>query len=169
MPDFVKPNHLTIARMVLTPLVLWFLFVGNYRFGIPLFILTAFTDTLDGSLARMRKQVTVWGAFYDPIADKMLIGSVILLILIQHVNPFIAIGVILLEILMIIGGWYKRRRGSVVHANVWGKVKMVLQFIGVLFLLMSLWLGIDLFVDISEGTLILAIIFAIVALLTYSL
>jgi len=169
VPDFVRPNHFTIARMVLTPFVLWLLLIENYQFGVPTFILVAFTDTIDGSLARWRKQVTSWGAFYDPIADKMLIGSVIVLILIQHVNPIIAIGVILLEVLMVFGGWYKRRQGTVVHANVWGKVKMLLQFLGVLFLLMSLWLGIDLFVDISEGTLILAIVFAVIALLTYSL
>lgn len=169
VPDFIKPNHFTIARMVLTPFVLWLLLIESYHFGVPAFILVAFTDTIDGSLARWRKQVTNWGAFYDPIADKMLIGSVVVLILIQHVNSIIAIGVILLEVLMVLGGWYKRQRGTVLHANVWGKVKMLLQFLGVLFLLMSLWLGIDLFVDISEGTLILAIIFAIIALLTYSL
>ena len=169
VPRCVHPNHVTIARMVLTPAVLYFLFREHYQIGVPLFILTSATDALDGTLARVRKQITKWGTFYDPVADKLLIGSVIVLILIQHVNPLIAFGVIAVEILMLAGGWYKRQRGMEVTANVWGKIKMCLEFAGVLFLLIALWLGMDLFIDLSEGTLILAIIFAVVALLTYSL
>ena len=169
VPRCVHPNHVTIARMVLTPAVLTCLFREYYQIGIPLFIFTAATDALDGTLARVRKQITKWGTFYDPIADKLLIGSVIVLILLKHVNPLIAFGVIAVEMLMLAGGWYKRRHGVEVSANIWGKVKMCLEFAGVLFLLISLWLGMDLFIDLSEGTLILAIVFAIIALLTYSL
>lgn len=169
VPRCVHPNHVTIARMVLTPAVLYCLFREYYQIGIPLFIFTAATDALDGTLARVRKQITKWGTFYDPIADKLLIGSVIVLILLKHVNPLIAFGVIAVEMLMLAGGWYKRRHGVEVSANIWGKVKMCLEFAGVLFLLISLWLGMDLFIDLSEGTLILAIVFAIIALLTYSL
>ncbi|MFH1610992.1 MAG: CDP-alcohol phosphatidyltransferase family protein [Patescibacteria group bacterium] len=169
IPDVLRPNHFTIARMILTPVVLFLLFFENYGLGVPLFILTAFTDAIDGSLARIRDQITDWGTFYDPVADKLFIGSVILLILIQHVNPLLGYIIIFLECLMVIGGWYKRRSGQAVQANVWGKVKMFLQFAGVFFLLMSLWFGIDMFIPISYGTLILGLIFAIVALLTYSL
>lgn len=169
IPRAVSPNHVTILRMVLTPIVLYTLYIQNYRIGVPLFIFTAATDAIDGSLARIRKQITAWGTFYDPIADKILIGSVVILILLQHVNPLIAFGVISVEILMLAGGWYKRRRGVEVTANIWGKIKMLLEFSGVLFLLIALWEGIDLFIDLSEGTLILAIVFAVVALLTYSL
>ncbi len=169
VPSFVHPNHLTIARMVFTPVVMWVLFMENFRIGIPLFVLVAFTDALDGSLARIRKQITEWGTFYDPVADKLLIGSVILLIVIQHVNPILAIAILRLEFLLMAGGWYGRQHGKIRSANIWGKIKMMLQFFGVFFLLISLWLGVDLFVEISNGTLILAVIFAIVSLLTYSL
>lgn len=168
-PKAVKPNHITIFRFFMTPVVLWFLSIENWKIGIPLFVLTAFTDALDGTMARVRKQVTKWGTFYDPVADKFLIGMVILLIVVKYVNPLIAIGIIVIEILLIIGGWYRRRRHQDTTANVWGKIKMVLEFCGVMFLLLSLAFGIDLFVEISQGTLVLAIIFAIVSLLTYSL
>lgn len=168
-PASIIPNHITMFRMALTPFVLWFLILENYYLGIPLFLFAASTDALDGSMARIRKQVTSWGTFYDPIADKLLIGSVILLIVIKHVNPFIAVAIIVVEFMLIFGGWYKRRKGEVGSANVWGKVKMLLEVVGVLFLLLALGFGMDLFVDISQGTLILAIIFAIVSLLTYSL
>jgi len=169
IPRYVHPNHVTIARMILTPVVLYCLFLEYYQIGVPLFIITAATDALDGTLARVRKQITKWGTFYDPVADKLLIGSVIILILLQHVNSLIAFGVIAVELLMLAGGWYKRHMGTEVTANIWGKVKMLLEFTGVLFLLISLWLGMDLFIDLSEGTLILAIVFAVIALLTYSL
>lgn len=169
IPQFVRPNHVTVFRMILTPIVLITLFIENWAIGVPLFVFACFTDALDGSMARLRKQVTDWGTFYDPIADKMLIGSVVLLIVIRYVNPVIAIGIIVVELMIMVGGWYRRRRKNFQPANIWGKIKMILEFLGVLFLLISLWSGVDLFVDLSQGTLVLAIIFAIVSLLTYSL
>lgn len=169
LPCFIHPNHITVLRMVLTPLVLVFLFLENYTIGVPLFFLVASTDALDGSLARIRKQITDWGTFYDPIADKILIGSVVVLILVKHVNPFIAIGVLVLEFMLILGGWYQRQKGRIMTANIWGKVKMNLQVLAVLMVLVALELGVDLFIDISEGTFVLAIVFAVISLLTYSL
>lgn len=168
-PKAVKPNHLTVFRFLITPLVLWFLYVENWKIGIPLFVFASFTDALDGTMARVRKEVTKWGTFYDPVADKFLIGSVVLLIVVRYVNPLIALSIIVLELLLILGGWYRRRRHLSTQANIWGKIKMILEFVAVMFLLIALAFGVDLFVDISQGTLVLAIIFAIVSLLTYSL
>lgn len=169
VPEGLRPNHFTVARFVLTPIVLLLLFFEKYDIGVPLFIIVAFTDAIDGSLARWRRQVTSWGTFYDPVADKVLIGSVILLVLLQHVNPLLGYIIVILEGLMVMGGWYKRRKGEKCQANVWGKIKMLLQFSGVMFVLLSLWLGVDMFIPLSNGTLILAVLFAVVALLTYSL
>ncbi|MFH1712189.1 MAG: CDP-alcohol phosphatidyltransferase family protein [Patescibacteria group bacterium] len=169
IPQAVKPNHITVFRMIMTPVVLWLLLIENYQIGVPLFIFIALTDALDGSLARLRKQITAWGTFYDPVADKLLIGSVILLIVIKYVNPILAVALIAVELMIIVGGWYKRHNGAVQSANIWGKIKMFLEVCGVMFLLISLWFGADIFVDISNGTLVLAVIFAIVSLLTYSL
>lgn len=169
IPDRVRPNHLTVFRFFLVPIILMLLWLERYSIGVPLFLFAALTDALDGSLARWRHQITEWGTFYDPIADKFLVGSVLLLIVIEHVNPILALALIIVEFLLIIGGWYKRQKGKVSSANVWGKFKMVLQVIAVTFLLIALWLGIDLFVDLSNGTFALALVFAIVSLLTYSL
>lgn len=169
IPEAVHPNHITVLRITLTPLVLVLLYYDNFTLGVPMFLLVAFTDAIDGSLARWRQQITPWGTFYDPVADKFLIGSVVILIVTKYVNPLIAIALIAVEMMIIIGGWYRRQRGRVGSANIWGKIKMFLQVIGVLSLLIAVWLGIDVFVDISSGTLVLAIIFAIVSLLTYSL
>lgn len=169
IPEFVTPNAITWFRFVLTPLVLYLLYVGDYAVGVPLFVFTAFTDALDGSLARVRKQITEWGMLYDPIADKVLIGSVILLVVIKHMNPFFGITIIALEVALVFGGVIRKRMGLPVMANVVGKMKMFLQFLGVTFLLVAVWSGVDLFIPFSIATLSLAIAFALASLLTYGL
>lgn len=169
IPDFVTPNAITWFRFVLTPLVLYLLYIGDYRVGVPLFVFTAFTDAIDGSLARVRKQITDWGMLYDPIADKVLIGSVILLVVIKHMNPIFGITIIALEVALIFGGVIRKRMGLPVMANVVGKMKMFLQFLGVTLLLVAVWSGVDLFIPFSIATLSLAIAFAVASLLTYGL
>ena len=169
LPKKVTPNHLTILRMILTPVVLVLLFFKNYDIGIPLFFFTAFTDAMDGSLARLRKQVTNWGIFYDPIADKALVGSVLLLIAINYIHPILAISLVIMELCLIFGGWYRLKRGVTVHANFWGKFKMFFDFSGLLMILISLWLNFAPLIDLASGTFILALIFGLISLMTYSL
>jgi phosphatidylglycerophosphate synthase len=79
IPRSVQPNHLTIARFWLIPFVAYFLFFGNYRIGLFVFILTALTDGIDGALARTRGQITEWGRLYDPVADKLLVATAVLM------------------------------------------------------------------------------------------
>jgi len=169
IPEFVTPNVVTWSRFLLTPFVLYLLYIGDYAAGVPLFVFAAFTDAVDGSMARLRKQITEWGTLFDPIADKMLIGSVILLVVIRHMNPFFGITIVLLEVAIVCGGIMRRRRGFPVMANIVGKIKMFLQFLGVTFLLVAVWSGVDLFIPFSIGTLSLAIAFAVASLLTYGL
>jgi len=169
VPPFVTPNMITMFRIVMTPVVLWLLYVQQFSVGIPLFLFVAFTDALDGSTARIRKQITEWGTFYDPLADKILIGSVVLLVVVQHVNLFFGLLIVLVEALLIAGGVIRKHNGKVVSANVFGKTKMFLQVTGVLLLLIALWAGFDLFIPISVGTLSLAVVFAIISLFTYGL
>jgi CDP-diacylglycerol--glycerol-3-phosphate 3-phosphatidyltransferase len=169
VPPFVTPNMITMFRVVMTPVVLWLLYIGNFEVGVPLFLFLAFTDALDGSVARIRKQITKWGSFYDPLADKILIGSVVLLVVVQHVNLFFGLLIVILEALLMTGGIVRSKRGHKVSANVYGKTKMVLQVLGVTMLLIALWAGFDLFIPISVGTLSLAIVFAVISLFTYGI
>lgn len=169
IPRQVHPNHITVLRLFMIPIVLVYLATGQYEIGIPLFFFAAFTDALDGSLARARKQITDWGTFYDPVADKLLIGSVVLLIVVKHINIFFGFLIVFLELLIVLGGYVHKRQGQVTSANLFGKTKMFLQVMGVMFLLIALWAGVDLFVDISIGTFSLAIVFAVLSLLTYGI
>jgi CDP-diacylglycerol--glycerol-3-phosphate 3-phosphatidyltransferase len=169
VPKFVTPNMVTVVRIVLTPVVLWFLYVERFAIGVPLFWFVAFTDALDGSLARLRHQVTTWGTFYDPLADKLFIGSVVLLVVVEHVNMVFGLLIVLVESAIMLGAFVRRRRGKIMRANFFGKTKMCLQVLGVTFLLIALWAGYDLFIPLSVGTLSLAIVFAVISLFTYGL
>jgi cardiolipin synthase len=156
--------------MILTPIVLWFLVLEQFNIGVPLFLFAALTDALDGSLARLRGPITKWGTFYDPIADKVLISAIILFIVIKHINIYFGLFIVFIELLIVGGGYSRKKKGKMTpSANIFGKTKMFLQVLGVTFLLIALWMGQNLFIDFSVGTLSLAIIFAIVSLFTYGL
>ncbi|MGM0629272.1 MAG: CDP-alcohol phosphatidyltransferase family protein [Patescibacteria group bacterium] len=76
IPSYIKPNHLTIFRYLTVPIIFYFLLNSFYLPVLLLFLLSAFTDALDGALARTRDQITSWGKIHDPLADKLLIGIV---------------------------------------------------------------------------------------------
>lgn len=169
VPRFITPNMVTVFRMVMTPVVLWFLYLENFAVGVPLFWFLALTDAMDGSLARLRQQVTHWGTFYDPLADKIFIGSVVLLVVVKHVNLYFGLLIVFIEGTIILGALVQRRHGKLMGANFFGKSKMFLQVLGVTFLLIALWAGFDLFIPLSIATLSLAILFAVMSLFTYGL
>lgn len=169
IPSFITPNMVTMFRIVMTPVVLWLLYTNQFQVGVPLFLFVAFTDAIDGTLARLRNQVTDWGTFYDPLADKVLIGSVVLLVVIQHVNVLFGLLIVSVEAILLVGGYIRKREGKLIGSNLFGKTKMFLQVTGVFMLLIALWAGFDLFIPISVGTLSLAIVFAVISLFTYGL
>jgi len=166
IPAGLRPNHLTVARMLLTPIVLLFLSRGQFNIGVPLFLFAALTDALDGSLARIRKQITEWGILYDPLADKLLIGSVLFVIVLNHINFLLGVSLLAVEAGMIIYGWIQMRRGKVIQANVWGKIKMAAEVVGIMLLLVAVWLDVDMLVNFSIGTLSVALVAAIVSILS---
>ncbi|MCR4311737.1 MAG: CDP-alcohol phosphatidyltransferase family protein, partial [Candidatus Uhrbacteria bacterium] len=143
---------------------------ADYLFGVPLFVIAAFTDLVDGSLARVRNRITPWGIFFDPVADKLLIGSVALVVAIRYFHPaivFTAIGLDLLPAVMFLGR--VKPDGQIMMANVWGKSKMFLQFVSISSLLLGITLGMTGMVTAGEITLGVSLVFALVAAATYSL
>ena len=69
------PNKLTILRVILVPVFIFTLLYGNRWAALVLFIAASFTDWLDGYLARKNKEITDFGKFADPLADKLLVTS----------------------------------------------------------------------------------------------
>ena len=164
IPHWLLPNHITVFRMLMIAPVVLLLWRENYAVGVPLFLSVALTDALDGSLARIRRQITEWGIVHDPIADKLLIGSVLFLIVLEHINFVLGVALIAVEAAMLVGGWYRKVHGRIEMAEGCGKLKMLTEVVAVLILLIALWSHVDLLVDISNGTLALALVFAMLSI-----
>ena len=74
------PNLITISRLLLTPYIVWLLLVESYFLGFVFFLLSGISDALDGFIAKRFNQKTLLGSYLDPIADKFLIVSAIVLL-----------------------------------------------------------------------------------------
>lgn len=136
-------NKITIFRIILVPIILiipFFNLQGNL-WGIPLtyliidaiFIIAALTDKLDGYIARSRNQITTFGKFLDPIADKILVlAAMMLLVEFGKLPAWIPIIVVTRE--FVVSGYRLiavEKKGKVIAANFWGKLKTVTQMIAI--------------------------------------
>ena len=74
------PNIITILRLFLTPLIVWLVLTENYILGFIFFVFSGLSDALDGYLAKKFNQSSLLGSYLDPIADKILIVSTILVL-----------------------------------------------------------------------------------------
>ncbi|MBI2037666.1 MAG: CDP-alcohol phosphatidyltransferase family protein [Candidatus Magasanikbacteria bacterium] len=169
-PHWVLPNHLTALRLFLTPFVIWLFWKEQYLVGGILFLLTSFTDALDGAMARTRNQVTGFGKLFDPLADKILISTVVYILVLKYVNVYAAWIIIILEFIIISAAFIKKTNGGQnIQSNIWGKIKMNLQVWGVVILVLSVVFNIEQLLAVSQGTFYLAIAFAIMSLFTYGI
>jgi len=82
------PNQLTLLRMAFLPFVVINLVGGHYSWALALFVLAGLSDALDGLLARTLKQQTTLGQYLDPIADKLLLSTMFLVLAILHKIPW---------------------------------------------------------------------------------
>lgn len=82
------PNQLTLVRMLFLPFIIINLLNHHYLWALTLFVLAAISDGLDGLLARKLKQQTLLGQYLDPIADKLLMSTMFLVLSILHKIPW---------------------------------------------------------------------------------
>ena len=138
------PNKLTLIRILLVPamLIIYLINIPGEIWGIPIyaiildliFSIGALTDKVDGYLARKNNQITNFGKFLDPIADKILVISA-MLILIQMGNLPAWIPVIIITREFAVSGYRLiavQENGNVIAANKWGKIKTVSQMIAII-------------------------------------
>ncbi len=85
---FTAPNQLTLLRMIFVPFIVIHLVDGHYLWAMVLFIVAGFSDGLDGLLARRLHQQTLLGQYLDPIADKLLLSTMFLVLSILHKIPW---------------------------------------------------------------------------------
>lgn len=128
------PNRLTVIRIILTPVFL-FLFLANYIpynniFALIVFIVAALTDMADGKIARKRNIVTNFGKIADPIADKILSSAVLLgLMLLDMCSIWVVLIVLTREFTVSAIRISAASQGMVIPANIYGKIKTVMQMV----------------------------------------
>ncbi len=152
------PNKLSIFRISLVPLIVLTLLFPYAQFGISmptyvindvfiplknlialfLFALASFTDFLDGYLARKYDQITTLGKFLDPIADKVLVNTLFILLAYQGVVPVVAVLLMIWRDTMVDGiRMMASAKGITISAGILGKVKTVLQIVTIIFVLLN--------------------------------
>lgn len=166
MPSHVTPNQITKFRLIAIPFVAFLLSFDFYTAGTILFLFAAFSDALDGAMARTEKKITTWGTFYDPIADKLLIGVASVIVVSKYIGLGLASIIVFLEILLVSLA-YVRYKGRIVPAKIMGKTKMVLQCLGIIILLFYVVIGAPILLTIATCTLYMAIVFALLSLLVF--
>lgn len=82
------PNQLTLLRMIFVPFIVIHLVEGRYLWALVVFVVAGFSDGLDGLLARTLHQQTLLGQYLDPIADKLLLSTMFLVLSILHKIPW---------------------------------------------------------------------------------
>jgi cardiolipin synthase len=85
---FTAPNQLTLLRMIFVPFIVIHLVEGRYLWALVVFVVAGFSDGLDGLLARSLHQQTLLGQYLDPIADKLLLSTMFLVLSILHKIPW---------------------------------------------------------------------------------
>lgn len=138
------PNKLTMMRVILVPVFMVFAAMAHYgtaQFNAAymlvagvIFAVASITDFLDGYLARKNNLVTDFGKFMDPLADKCLTTAAFIYMLADGVCSPVVLAVILFREFAVAGvRMLAAETGTVIAANMWGKVKTVLQMLTIIF------------------------------------
>ena len=163
------PNILTIIRFLLIPIILIYIFTGNYILALVVFTISALTDIADGFIARKFNLVSNFGKLMDPLADKLTQIATLTSLVIKDIIPiWILIIVISKEFIMICGASFLYGKDVVVYSKWYGKLSTVLLYIAIVFSLLAKQFeltGIWEYIDLALFTL--AIIMTLFALVMY--
>ncbi len=138
------PTWITLSRLIGLPFILYLLNYptpDNRWLCVGIFVVAAGTDWVDGYLARKLNQVTELGKFLDPLVDKLLVLGTLLALIELQLVPAWGVFLILARELAI-AGWRVNPKltgnSSISGANIWGKLKTVMQIIAIAFLIAPL-------------------------------
>ena len=163
------PNILTIIRFLLIPLIIIYIFTGNYTLAFVFFTLSGLTDVADGFIARKFNLISNFGKLMDPLADKLTTISTLASLVFTNIIPiWILLIVLLKEFIMICGASFLYGKDVVVYSKWYGKLATVLFFIAIVvslllkqFEIIGIWQNLDL------GLFTLALISTIFSLVMY--
>lgn len=159
------PNKITISRIIFVPIMVMIPFVAPYislgksiLYGVKisnivlllLFLIASITDFLDGYIARKRNMVTNFGKFLDPIADKLLVFTALIMLVETNMIPaWIPIVIAAREFMVSAIRMVVASEGTVIAASMLGKVKTVTQMVAISFA----FLDINPFMSFMNGNL----------------
>ncbi|MGC9362123.1 MAG: CDP-diacylglycerol--glycerol-3-phosphate 3-phosphatidyltransferase [Candidatus Syntrophosphaera sp.] len=135
------PNILTIIRVLLIPVFIWLVFLSqsphNVAWSLLVFVIAAFTDFLDGFLARKWNVISDFGKIADPLADKLLVLSALAALTWQARSPYelwvwIFVVIAIREVFITILREFHKKKGFIMPADKLGKFKTVLQMAGII-------------------------------------
>lgn len=163
------PNILTIIRILLIPVILFYVFTGQYIIAFIVFTLSGLTDIADGFIARKFNLISNFGKLMDPLADKLTqIATLTSLVITDIIPIWILIIVLFKEFIMIVGASFLYGKDVVVYSRWYGKLATVLFYIAIVasllvkqFSLSAFWSNLD------YGLYCLAIVTTVFALIMY--
>ena len=139
------PNFITLIRFFLIPVfIISFFYSQNNSLLYPMiiFLISGVSDVLDGYIARKYNLITKFGTMLDPLADKLMLITVLSCLVIKNYIPvWIVVFIIIKELSMIIGGILLLNRDTVVSSNFYGKLSTFLFYISIFTLVFSTVLG----------------------------
>ncbi len=133
------PNLITLLRLIFIPFIIIAVIDNNYRWALVLFVLAGISDGLDGTLARALKQKTVLGQYLDPIADKLLLSSLFLVLSLLHKIEWKFTILVFSRDICIVATCavlYATTTLRTFQPSVFGKVNTLAQIVGLFFVLL---------------------------------
>ncbi len=164
------PNALSLARIFLVPLLLTVLLTQTFPhkeiIAVTIVLLAAATDWFDGYLARRLKQVSNIGMLLDPIADKLLVSSVLIaMVETRQVAAWMVLIIVGRELAVTGLRSIAQAAGTTIAASDWGKTKMVMQIVAIVSLLLVPLVRIAYWV--AQISLYLVVILALISAVLY--
>lgn len=154
------PNILTLFRLFLIPIFILVFFSNsphNFLYAILIFLVAGATDFLDGYIARKYKLVTDWGTILDPLADKLMLLTVLSCLVISSYLPIWVFLIILgKDLFMIIMGTILYTKGTIIPSNVFGKVSTIFFYLSIFIFTFDESIGLY-FIYIAVASAVLAL------------
>ena len=177
------PNKLTLSRVIAIPIFIIFFVIGMKNehiislimkidlfrlFAAIIFVAASITDYFDGKIAREQNLVTDFGKLLDPLADKMLvITALILLTENKEVNYLCTLIVVLRELTISSIRLVALERGIVIAASIWGKLKTASQMVAIILILFNFYTINNFCYYLTYGIFYISTLFVIISLIDY--
>lgn len=163
------PNILTVLRLLLIPVIVFYIFTGNYILAFMFFTVSGITDIADGCIARKFNLISNFGKLMDPLADKLTqIATLASLVFTDIIPVWILLIVFLKEFIMICGASFLYGKDVVVYSKWYGKLATVLLYIAIVISLLLKQFGISgIWEFLDLGIFTLALVATIFSLIMY--